>query len=74
MTETILGKIVIKALKNFNLDLKNCVGIGTDTCCVMVLEVRGAVMNVMREAEYMCVHVPCHNHVFNFAIAQSTKV
>ena len=73
LTGAMLGNIVIKALKNFNLDLKNCVGIGTDTCSVMVSEVRGAVMNVMREAEH-CVYVPCHNHVLNLAIAQSSKV
>lgn len=69
-----IGRIVIEELqKNFNLDLKKCVGITTDGCSAMVSEVCGAVKTVQEEA-INAVFSPCSNHGLNLSISQTSKV
>ena len=69
-----IGRIVIEELqKNFNLDLKKCIGITTDGCSAMVSEVCGAVKTVQEEAINV-VFSPCSNHGLNLSISQTSKV
>lgn len=68
-----LGKIVLEKIKKLNLDLKFCVGVGTDGCSVMVSETCGAVETVRKEA-INAVPTPCYNHKLNNAISKSSKV
>lgn len=68
-----LGKIVTNILKQFDLDLSNCVGIGTDGCNVMVSEATGAVNEIQKEAKN-AVRCPCYNHALNLSISKSSCV
>lgn len=68
-----IGKVVIQKLRDLNLDLKNCVGISTDGCSVMVSEARGAVATIKKEATN-AVYSPCHNHALNLSISQTSKI
>lgn len=60
----VLGDAVISLLQKFDLDLKYCVGIGTDGCSVMVSLVRGAVQKIQSYAKN-AIHCPCANHALN---------
>lgn len=67
-----LGKLVIKIVKSLNMYLKDCVGISTDGCSVMVSKIHGAVKTVM-EAATNAVYTPCHNHILNLLICKSSN-
>lgn len=69
----ILGDTVISLLQKFDLDLKYCVGIGTDGCSVMVSLVRGAVQKIQSHAKN-AIHCPCANHALNLSISKSSSV
>lgn len=73
LTGDILGEVVVNMLKNFTLNLKNCVGIGTDGCAVMVSIARGAVKKVQSHATN-ALHCPCSNHALNLSISKSSYV
>lgn len=45
----ILGETLIGLLKDYGLDLKYCVGVGTDGCSVMVSVLRGAVKKIQSQ-------------------------
>jgi hypothetical protein len=44
----ILGKIVLNQLREMGLNLNKCVGIRTDSCSVMTLEICGAVAEILK--------------------------
>lgn len=69
----ILGETVISLLQNIDLDLKYCVGIGTDGCSVMVSLVRGAVQKIQSYAKN-AIHCPCANHALNLSLSKSSSV
>jgi len=69
----VLGDAVISLLQKFDLDLKYCVGIGTDGCSVMVSLVRGAVQKIQSYAKN-AIHCPCANHALNLSISKSSSV
>ncbi|XP_050541762.1 zinc finger MYM-type protein 1-like isoform X2 [Daktulosphaira vitifoliae] len=73
ITGKVLGKIIIKQLNSFGLDLNNLVGIGTDGCSVMLSELCGAVSEIIKVAPnaHRC---PCYNHSLNNSISQSSRV
>lgn len=71
--QLVKAKIVLKRLNNLNLDLENCVGITTDGCSVMILEICGAFVNVQSEA-MNAVYCPCYNHKLNLSISKSSTV
>lgn len=73
LTGVALAHIVIDLCKKFGLDLKNCVGIGTDSCSVMSSEVKGAVTELMKLATH-AKKCPCNNHILNNSLAKSSKV
>lgn len=73
LTGDILGEVVVNMLKNLTLNLKNCVGIGTDGCAVMVSIARGAVKKVQSHATN-ALHCPCSNHALNLSISKSSNV
>lgn len=68
-----LGTIVLKIMKELNLDLNLCVGIGTDNCSVMASEVVGAVKEISDQATNAC-RVPCYNHALNNSLSKSSTV
>lgn len=73
LTGEAIANIVENLLKGFDIDLNNCVGIGTDSCSTMASEVKGAAHILMKKA----IHAkwcPCSNHVLNNSLARSTNV
>lgn len=68
-----LGQVVINTIRKLNIDLTNCVGIGTDGCSLMVSEVCGAVSVINKQA-LNAVYSPCNNHLLNLSISRSSKV
>jgi hypothetical protein len=68
-----LGKLVLKRLKHFGLNLESCVGIATYGCLVMTSEKVGAVQEVQSEASN-AVYCGCYNHALNLSIAITSKV
>jgi len=73
LTGQALGNIVLNVLKQFNLNVENCVGIGTDGCAVMTSKSIGAVTTILKECIY-AIRCPCFNHALNNSLAQSSKV
>lgn len=73
LTGEILGQVVVNMLKKLSLNLKNCVGIGTDGCSVMVSTTRGAVKKVQDHTPN-ALHCPCSNHALNLSISKSSTV
>lgn len=69
LTGVALAHLVEDLCYKFNIDLKWCVGIGTDSCSVMASDTKGAVHELSKKAIYSkwC---PCNNH----ALARSSKV
>lgn len=68
-----LGRIVLKTLKELNLNIKDCIGITTDGCSIMTSEVRGAVVTIQEKAENT-IYSPCHNHILNLSIFKSSSI
>jgi len=68
-----VAHIVEDLLKNFNIDLNNCVGIGVDSCSVMASADKGAVQELKKKA-VNAKWCPCLNHALNNALARSTNV
>jgi hypothetical protein len=50
VTGELLGKLVMKKLKEFGLNVNWCLGIGTDGCSVMTSEKVGVVKEIQKEA------------------------
>lgn len=74
LTGHALGHIVIDVLtKDFGIDLKLCVGIGTDGCSVMISQDCGAVTEILKQCTN-AVRCPCYNHALNNSLAQSSKI
>lgn len=73
LTGKVLGKQVVKMLKDLGLDLERCVGVATDGCSVMVSELCGAVSEIKRSAPN-AVHCPCFNHALNLSLSKSSRV
>lgn len=73
LTGSALGQLVLDTLKQLNLDLKHCVGIGTDGCSVMVSEVCGAVAEMQKEAKN-AVRCPCYSHALNLSLSKSSSL
>lgn len=69
----VLGNIVVSELKEMSLNLKNCIGIGTDGCSVMTSVLRGAVREVQKSCPNS-IYSPCTNHALNLSISKSSKV
>lgn len=65
LTGKILGITVIKLLKSLELDLKLCVGIGTDGCEVMVSEQVGAIQEI-KKSTLVAERCACYNHAFKY--------
>lgn len=72
LTGKMLGKIVLEKMKELNLTLKYCVGIGTDGCAVMLGKI-GAVQEIQKEATNAS-RTPCFSHKLNISISKSAKV
>jgi len=73
LTGEVIGKSVLKHLKEFDLKFENCVGIGTDGCAVMSSLLKGAVVEIQKE----CVNAvwsPCFNHALNLTLSKTSTV
>lgn len=68
-----LGQIVLKTLRELNLDVKYCIGITTDGCAVMTSESVGAVATIKKEASN-AVYSPCMNHKVNLSVSKASSV
>ena len=74
LTGEAVGKIVLNRLKTqYFLDVKKCVGAGTDSCSVMTSDLRGAVTETQKEAENV-LKTSCYNHKLNNALSKSNNV
>ncbi|KAH9360101.1 hypothetical protein HPB48_003841 [Haemaphysalis longicornis] len=73
ITNKDLGRTVLAILQRHRLNLKNCVGVGTDGCSTMVSETKGAVAEVQRSASH-ALRCPCYNHALNLSISRSTEL
>ncbi|CAH1104324.1 unnamed protein product [Psylliodes chrysocephalus] len=69
----ILGNTVISFIEKLGLPFENCVGIGTDTCSVMLSEQKGAVSQVQKSMKN-AVKCPCYNHSLNLSISKASTV
>lgn len=73
LTGEAIAHIVEDLLKKFDVNIQNCVGIGTDSCSTMASEVKGAAKELMKKAIY-AKRCPCSNHVLNNSLARSSRV
>lgn len=73
ITGKILGNVVVQLLQDFNFNLDNCVGVGTDGCSVMVSSANGAVQQIKQFAKN-AVHSPCSSHALNLCISKSSNI
>lgn len=69
----ILADTVIKAMKDYSLNLKNCIGLGTDGCNVMLGEQKGAVQELKKTLKN-ALKSPCYNHALNLSVSKTTNV
>ncbi|CAH2016459.1 unnamed protein product, partial [Acanthoscelides obtectus] len=71
----ILAQTVKHFIKTNNLDSKLCMGIGTDTCNLMLGEQKGAVIELQKYLPN-ALKSPCANHALNLStcICPSVKV
>ena len=72
LTETVLGKLVVKIKNKIGLATKNCAGIETDGCNVMASKVCGAVATIQEAAPH-AVRCPCNNHSLNLSLASLAR-
>lgn len=73
LTGEILGKTVVSFLNKIGLPFENCVGIGTDTCSVMLSDQKGAVSEIQKNLKNAC-KCPCYSHSLNLSISKSSTV
>lgn len=64
-----LGRSVIHVLEMNDINIKKCVGICTDTCSVIMSQLRGAVSEIKKSAN-LAVRVPCYNHSLNLSLSK----
>nr|CAI5849000.1 unnamed protein product [Callosobruchus analis] len=69
----VLASTVINVLNKHHLDLKKCVGIGTDGCSVMLGEQKGAVAE-LKKLLVNALKSPCYNHALNLSVSKTSKV
>ncbi|CAH2000009.1 unnamed protein product [Acanthoscelides obtectus] len=68
----ILAQPIEHSLKPINLYSKLCVGIGTDTCNLMLGEQKGAEME-LQKCLPNALKTPCANHALNLSISKSSS-
>ncbi|CAH1995457.1 unnamed protein product [Acanthoscelides obtectus] len=77
MEPKLTGQILAQTAKHFiktnNLDSKPCVGIGIDTCNLMLGEQKGAVME-LQKCLPNALKSQCANYVLNLSISKSSSV
>lgn len=73
LTGVILGKTVLNFLSKLGLPLETCVGIGTDTCSVMLSDQKGAVSEIQKILKN-AIKCPCYNHSLNLSISKTSNV
>nr|CAH7764581.1 unnamed protein product [Callosobruchus chinensis] len=69
----VLASTVINVLNKHHLDLKKCVGIGTDGCSVMLGEQKGAVAE-LKKLLVNALKSLCYNHALNLSVSKTSKV
>lgn len=73
LTGQILGQTVLSFIQKLGLPVENCVGIGTDTCSVMMSDQKGAVSELQKSLKN-AIKCPCYNHCLNLSISKSSNV
>lgn len=73
LTGEVLANTVTKFLKSHDLNRNYCVGIGTDTCNLMLGEQKGAVTELQKYF-VNALRCPCKNHALNLSISKCNKV
>lgn len=73
LSGAILGQTVIASLNKLGLPLDTCVGIGTDTCNVMLSDQKGAVSEIQKTLK-VAIKSPCYNHSLNLSISRSSNI
>ncbi|VEN50714.1 unnamed protein product [Callosobruchus maculatus] len=69
----VLANTVTKFLKSHDLNPSYCVGIGTDTCNLMLGEQKGAVTELQKYF-VNALRCPCKNHALNLSISKCNNV
>lgn len=69
----ILAQIVLNFIKKINLNPDMCIGIGTDTCNLMLGEQKGAVAELKKTLPN-ALKSPCSSHSLNLSISKSSSV
>lgn len=74
---TVSGEVLANTVLNFllkhNFNFNDCVGIGTDTCNLMLGEQKGAV-TYLQKTLTNSVKCPCSNHSLNLSVSKSNSV
>lgn len=73
LTGELLAKTVASTLTKCGLNLKDCVGIGTDGCSIMLGENHGAVTKLQTSLTN-AIKSPCYNHALNLSISKCSSV
>lgn len=73
ITDEVLGTTILRKMKTLSLSLENCVGIGCDSCSVIMSELKGAVATIKKKVINAQVG-PCRSHQLNLAVSRSCKV
>ncbi|KAK5643015.1 hypothetical protein RI129_009182 [Pyrocoelia pectoralis] len=75
LTGEILGETVVAKLNKLGLPLDTCVGIGTDTCSVMLSDQKGAVSQIQKTLKAAIKTFNfLYNHSLNLSISRSSNI
>lgn len=69
----VLAKTVLNFIENCGLEYNNCIGIGTDTCSVMLSDEKGAVSEMQKHMNN-AIKCPCYSHAFNLSLSKASNV
>ncbi|XP_065642106.1 52 kDa repressor of the inhibitor of the protein kinase-like [Hydra vulgaris] len=73
LTGELLGNTVANTLTKFGFNLKDCIGIGTDGCSLMLSENNGAVTKLQKILPN-AIKSPCYNHALNLSVSKCSSV
>ncbi|XP_047122933.1 uncharacterized protein LOC124806244 [Hydra vulgaris] len=73
LTGELLANTVANTLTKFGFNLKDCIGIGTDGCSLMLSENNGAVTKLQKILPN-AIKSPCYNHALNLSVSKCSSV
>ncbi|KAK6991092.1 52 kDa repressor of the inhibitor of the protein kinase [Biomphalaria glabrata] len=73
LTGKVLAETVLQLMKDLSLDIRFCIGCGTDRCSVMSSQSCGAAAEISKQAT-SCTHCICANHCLNLSLSKTSDV